>query len=576
MARQIHFEVFSRRGSKGGWNLIEVKHDRDEAIGFAQELMSTGATGAKVVKETYNEETGDYLSLKIFEDGHNKMKVAPARDDMPPGPPCFKIDDLYSYHSRKTIALLLPDFLRRHKVTVTELSHRADLLERLEATGTLLQHAVQRVAVAQAASSDQQVQQIIKKLFELADQAFKRVYRDSRKGRFPEVTAGHFGAVAAKLAATGDGRYVFNGVIARYLSDAKSWDEKVLRLMALMEEVDGDSPGAKLLLSTIDSLISEILGGPAALRELIGEKENHGAAVMSLVKLFLGREPDETEGRQGLISLTQRFGADALPDSRGAIADRIIAEFRSFKRLCPESLEDEFKALRQIANLVVTGVGKYLSHEDLVASFVMRSKRLITNESLSAYLSGAATPDEKLERLLFVEENIIGAENKRQLASFVGPIVTSATFEDHFMSAKAPLTARLQRLSALGTRVRRSGFQENQRAEITAQLDRIACGVEAKGKLFESIEKKPVGHVEKAEMLLALFNAGSFTEPMLSARARELMIGYLSKPGFLSGYVAQTASAGVPQDADSAVADLMRMLEKIGITEENGLKSIAA
>ena len=88
MARHIHFEVFSRRGSKGGWNLTEVKQVREEAITFAQELMSEGATGVKVVKETYNEDTGEYLSLKIFEDGHNKIKVAPARDDMPPGPRC--------------------------------------------------------------------------------------------------------------------------------------------------------------------------------------------------------------------------------------------------------------------------------------------------------------------------------------------------------------------------------------------------------------------------------------------------------------------------------------------------------
>jgi hypothetical protein len=573
MARQIHFEIFSRRGSKGGWNLVEVRETRADAIKFAQELMNDGATGVKVVKETYNDDTGDYLSLKIFEDGHNKVKVAPAQDEFPPSPPCFKVDDLYSYHARKTIALLIPDFLRHFKVTVTELGHRADLLEKLEASDNILQFAVQRVAVAQAANSDQQLQQIIKKLNELADQAFKRVYRDARKGRFPVTERAHFGQLAEKLAAATDGRYVLNGVIAQYLADASGWDQKVFRLMALIEEARGDGRGAKLLLAAIDSLMSEILAGPAAMRELIGQKENHGAEVMSLVKLFLGRDPDESEGRDGLISLTHRFAADALPDSRGAIADRIIAEFRSFKRLCPDSLADEFKVLRQIANLVVTGVGKYLSHEDLIAAFVLRSKRLITNENLGNYLSGATAPDEKLERLLFVEENIIGAENKRQLATFVLPVATSASLEEQFTSAKTPVTVRLQRLAALNARVRRSGFQENQRKEIADVLDRIACGVEAKGRLFESIEKNPVGHVEKANMLLALFSSNSFTEPALSARARELMMVYLSKPGFLSGYVAQP---GAVADPNAAVAELLRILQKIGITEAAGLKSIAA
>ncbi|HUO97430.1 MAG TPA: hypothetical protein VMU01_02110 [Rhizomicrobium sp.] len=574
MPQQVHFEVFSRRGSKGGWNLVDVRQARDDAIAFAQELMGSGATGVKVHKETYNEDTGDYLSLKIFEDGHNKMKMAPAQDDFSPSPPCFKPDDLYSYHSRKTIAEIMPDFLRHYKVTVTELGHRADLLEKLEASGNILQFAIQRVAVAQAATSEQQVQQIIKKLNELTTQAFNRVYRDTRKGRFPWIKPGEFRPLANKLSDQSDGRYILNGAIALYLSDAKGWDEKVLRLMELMAEADGDGAGAMLLLAAIDSIMSEVLNGPAALRELIGQKQNHGAAVMSLVKLFLGHEPDDAEGRQGLISLTHRFAADALPDSRGAIADRIVAEIRSFKRLCPESLDQEFKMLRQIANLVVTGVGKYLSHQDLVHAFVTRSKRLVTNENIGAYLKEAASPDEKLERLLFMEENIIGAENKRLLATFVIPIVTSAVFEDHFTSPKTPLTARLQRLAALNLRVHRSGFQENQRDEIARIVDRIACGVEAKGGLLESINKSSRSHVEKANVLLSYFNANTFTEPALSAKARELVVGYLTKPGFLQEYVAQ-ASRGIP-DGDKAVDDLIQTLQKIGITEANGLKSVAA
>ncbi len=577
MAQQIHFEVFTRRGSKGGWNLVEVRNDRDDAIDFAKQLLNEDATGVKVVKETYNDETGDYLSLKIFEDGHNKMKLAPAQDEVPHSLPCFQPDDLYSYHSRKTIARLIPEFLARNKVTVTELGHRADLLEKLEATGTLLQHAIQKIAVAQAATSTVSVQQIMKNLYELTNKSFHRVYRDVKKDRFPEVQPGGFGALADTLAAQSDGRYIFNGAVARHLQNTKGWDEKVFRLINLMEEAREGGPGAGLLLSAVDSIIAEILSGSAALHELIGSKENLAVAVMSLVMLFLGQEPEESEGREGLLLLTRRFAADELPDSRCAIAARITAEFRSVKRLCPESLVQEFKALRRIANLVVTGVGKYLSHEDLVAAFTLRSKRLITHELLGEHLAGAATPDEKLERLLFVEENIIGAKNKRQLATFVVPILTAASFQDHFLSTKTPVLARLQRLAVLNARLRRSGFQETERKEMADTLDRIACDVEVRGKLFESINAKDVSHVEKATTLLRLFIAEAFTAPVLTAKARELMVHYLSKPGFLSGYVAQLAGPDDETfDTSAAVAQLMRTLEKIGITEETGLKSIAA
>ena len=155
-------------------------------------MAAEKATGVKVVKETYNDDTGDYLSLKIFEDGHNQMKVDPKAEDAPHALPCFKPDDLYSYHARSTIARLLSDFLARNRITVTELLHRADMLEKLEATGTLYQHAIQKVAVAQAANTSVSVQTIVKSLNDLATKAIQKVYRDQRNGVFPEPGRGAY------------------------------------------------------------------------------------------------------------------------------------------------------------------------------------------------------------------------------------------------------------------------------------------------------------------------------------------------------------------------------------------------
>src|SRR3954463_1537667 len=168
MGTQIHYELFKRAGAKGGWTLHEVLSGRERAIQLAQGLMTEGqATGVKVVKETYDDDTGDYLTLKIFEDGHNQMKIEPAQEEAPNAIPCFKPDDLYSYHARATMRRLLVDFLSRNKITITELIHRADMLEKLEATGTVYQHAIQKVAVAQASSTTTPVQQIVKSLNEL-------------------------------------------------------------------------------------------------------------------------------------------------------------------------------------------------------------------------------------------------------------------------------------------------------------------------------------------------------------------------------------------------------------------------
>ncbi len=577
MAQSVHYEIFSRQGSKGGWQMVDVRTERESALNLASALMGEErATGVKVVKETYNDETGDYLTLKIFETGHNHVKTVPAQEDVPHALPCFKPDDLYSYHARATITRLITEFLSRNKITITELSHRADMLEKLEATGTLLQHAIQKVAVAQAASTTTPVAQIIKSLNELTTKGFNKVYRDERKKYFRTVPVSGFGALAQELVGEADGAYQFNGAIAKYLRDAKGWDEKVFRLIALMNEAPAEGPARTLMLASVDTIIAEILAGSAALHELIGAKADLGEALMSLVQLFLGAAPETGSESAGLISLTTRFAADELPESRTAIANRIMAEFKSAKRLCPSSLEEEFKSLRRIANRLVLGIGKYLSHERLIGAFTLRSKRLVTHETLGEHMANAATPDEKVERLLFVEENIIGAENKRLLATFVIPIITASNFEHHFTHSKMPVLARLQKLASLQARVRRSGFQENQRQEMSELLDKLACVVEARAKLFESIEAKSPSHVEKAITILKLCSSGVLTEGKLSALARELILNFLGRPGFLAAYIAHISQGGESPSTDNAVAELMLTLGKAGITAEAGLKSIAA
>ena len=576
MGREIHYEVFKRVGAKGGWTMHDVRNDRDSAIAMAQELMAgEKATGVKVVKETYNDDTGDFLTLKIFEDGHNQMKVTPAQEDAPHALPCFKPEDLYSYHARQTMSRLLTDFLSRGKITITELIHRADMLEKLEATGTLYQHAIQKVAVAQAANTTVPAQQIVKSLNELTTQVFNRVYRDQRKGLFPDPAADQFGTLACKLAAQGDGPYIFNGALARHLKDTKGWNDKVLMLITVMESAPKDEAPRKLVLSSVDAILAEILNGSAALHELMGPAENLGEALNQLVSLFLGKMPEDGKAGGGLAALTHHFAADDLPEARTAVANRVVAEFKSNKRLCPDSMVDELKTLRSMANRIVMGVGKYLSHEDLIAAFTLRSKRLVSNEALGQHIAEASA-DEKIERILFVEDNIIGTENKRQLSSYIMPVLNSAAFENHFQNPKVPLVQRLQKLAQLQSRVRRSGFIDVTREEIAAKMDALALAMEARGKLFESIEARTPNPVEKAQTLLKLASGGILTEGQLSNKARELILGYMSKPGFLTGYMAGQSKDGAAPDTEKAMAELMETLGKAGITAETGLKSIAA
>jgi hypothetical protein len=576
---QVHFEIFRQQGKGGGWSLVEVAEDREGALTNAKLMLEEGRAAAiRVVKETFQPSTGDYMSLTIFDAGKAEIKKSNKKvEEVANTAPCFKPDDLYSYHARMTMSRVLGDWLGRQKLSVIELIHSAAALERFEATGTTYQHSIQKVAVAQAAESESSVAQIVKQLNELCTNAIHRVYKDERRGLFPVLQAGKFGALAERLASKPDGRYLLNGAIVKYLGSAKSWDTKLQHVLVLMDELPAEGPSRALLITAIDSLVAEILNGSAALADLLGHNPDLGHALLNLVELFLGGEVHVAEGAgRGINDLARYFAKDELPEARAAIAQRIIAELKGMKRLCPNSLEQEFKTLRRLGNQLVRGKGKYLSHEDLITCFTERSKRLVTHEPLQQFMQAARTSDEKLERLLVVEENIVGAENKRTLSTFMIPIITSNSFEDQ-LCAGQPTPQRLRRVAELQERVLRSGFQDIQKNQIAMALDTVAQRIEERTKFLTSIEARLGTPLERAQTLLKLCVAGVFTQGDLMMKARRMLMASLTKPGFLSSYIdqlQQERSTGI--DRDQVLADLAGQLEVIGIAQEDALRALAA
>lgn len=576
----VHYEVFRQAGGSRSWDLVEAFDDREAATKRAKDLLAERqAAAVRVVKETHKPDTGEFLTVVILEEGEvlQPKKKSNKIDELDSPAACFRPDDLYSYHARATLSRILGEWLGRERLTVTELLHSAKVLEKFEAAGTTFQHVVQKIAVAQAADSEYPVQQLIKQLNDLSTAAINRVYKDEKRGLFPELKKGQFGPFAEKLGADPGGRYVMNGVLTKLLSHAKNWDEKLRLLLDLMSELSAEGAGRSLLLACIDGIVSEMLNGAAALADLLGKSPDLGHALMNLVELFLGGKLTLPEGTGGGINELARFFAkDELPESRNAIAKRIVTELKSLKRLCPSSLDEEFKMLRRLANLLVRGQGKYLSHEDLIGSFTDRSKRLVAQEPLMQFMANAKTPADKVERLLTVEENIIGSENKRSLAGFILPLIVTNTFEAQLMPG-APALSRLKWIADLQLRVLRAGFQEVQKGKIAVALDAVALGIEERAKLLASIETKTPNPVERARSILKLCVANVFTQGELLAKARRMLAAALGKPGFLESYVGQVrAETGGGFNRQTAVAELAGQLTGAGFAPEELRRILAA
>src|SRR5690606_39909418 len=130
-----------------------------------------------------------------------------------------------------------------------------------------------------------------------------------------------FDELARKLAGQGDAQYIFNGALARHLAKAKGWDDKVHRLLTIMELAPAEEAPRRLVLGSVDAILAETLRGSAALHELMGAAENLAQALRNLIDLFLGKSCNGA--RAGLSALAHHFAADALADARTALPGRM-------------------------------------------------------------------------------------------------------------------------------------------------------------------------------------------------------------------------------------------------------------
>ena len=227
---------------------------RDEAVKYAKSLVEEGAPAVRVMKETHQPETGDYMTLTIFEHGATETKTKNKKlDEGASSTPCFKPDDLYSHHARATMARILADWLARWKLTPTEFIHTA------AGAGEIRGH---RDHLSARDPEGRGSPGIGVRILGGADrQASERSLHDCDPSRlqgraarpFPDAGGWTIRSPGGAPGSESRGRYALNGALAKYLrTAAPNWDAKLQSLLGLMAELPAEGPGRALLLNAID------------------------------------------------------------------------------------------------------------------------------------------------------------------------------------------------------------------------------------------------------------------------------------------------------------------------------------
>jgi hypothetical protein len=553
---QVHYELFVRRKVGAQWTLEIASENRAHALQTAEDVLEQGrAVAVRVSKETLDTDTGEYKSIAIFTkgmvDGGKPKKDVEERD-----PLCIQPADLYTAHARDRIGRLLEGWLARHKATPFELLHRPDLVEQLEASGTDLQHALQKIAIPEAEARGQTVHEVIRHFQGLVERTVANLMKAFKKGALPDLDKEGFAKAAERLVADPDRHFLLGAGVAASIAPATSWSDKIARLLDLADAAPDEPRARAAALGAIEQPLAEIIGSRAGMADLLETKDDLGStlaamtrmtggtAVEALIKIEAGVRNCMPELSGTARRLSVWLAGDDFPSVRKAIAERVLTELNGVRRLKPQDAEAEIEFLRALAMSLTAAAGRILQAEDIQVAFTTRSKTLLNGDFIDALLGRDRSAHEEIKMLIRLAENVMGAVNKRNASRWLNANISAMRFEKEFRQGPDSPVAKLSQLAGLQRSVTRSGLVREDYEPLCVKLGDIGALIEADSRLLAMLVRAPAPLPHRLQLLAKLAMGESGPTGPVADKARVEALKLARDPS------SREQLAGSPQTMD--------------------------
>jgi hypothetical protein len=474
----------------------------------------------RVSKETLDPETREYKSISIFTKGQvDGGKPKKVQEDL--DPLCVQPADLYTAHARDRIGRLLEGWLDRHNATPFELLHRPDLVEKLEASGTDLQHALQKIAIPRPRPGACRSHELIRTFQGLVERTVANLMKQFKKGALPDLDKEGFARAAERLAVDPDRAFLLGAGVAASIAPGKNWSEKLARLLDLADAAPSDPKARAAALAAIETPLAEIIGSKAGMADLLGATKDGGdadlgttlAAMTRLaggaqVEALIRIEPGVRNCMPELNGTAKRLSAwltgEDFPAVRMSIAQRVLKELNGVRRLKPADAEQEIEFLRALAMSLTAAAGRILPPEDITSAFTTRSKTLLNGEFIESLLGRERSSREEVQMLIRLAENVMGAVNKRMAARWLSANVLALRFERELRQGPDSAAAKLAALAALQRSLVRSGLVVEDYQPLCTRLGEVGGMIEGDARLVTMLVRAPAPLAQKISVLIKL------------------------------------------------------------------------
>lgn len=564
---QVHYEVFARRLPHSGWTLQLAVEDREQATKAAEEMLKTKtAVAIRVSKETLDSTTGEYRSLTVLEKGEPEPKKK-SRQVTEAVSICSSPQELYTPLAREKISRLLEEWLKRFGVTPFELLHRPDLAEKLEATGTELQHVIQKLAVPEAQETGQDLHELMRRWRALIDKAVTRLITDGRKNVFPDIVPSNLLATLNKLSGHPEKAYVFGGALAKVLGTDNRPAAKLEKLLLFANVLAEGLSGRDWAFAVLEAPVVELFASRTALNDVLGQEADLGTAMTIMTRMAASREVDVIAKmdpqvariipplKDVLAGYHNLMLAGLFPHLANSISKRLMVELKGPRRLRPGDPEGEIETLRALA-MCLTAAGKDdAQRDDVKDAFIERSKMLVSADFVDGLVRLGKSPIDETEKLVWLCENVAGAANKRQAASWLTSTLTSLKVERDIRDQNRPVAQRLNFLAHVQRRAQAAQLPDKDVEDIMAKCGQFGAQIATEVHLIAQTLRGSAPPMHKLAIMLSYAAGQAAPIGPISEQAKAEALRMLRDPGFRQNLL------GNPQ----VLAQLKPMMQAAGL-----------
>lgn len=550
------FEILTQRD--GSWSIEATAGSLDSAKAEAAKFLNRpNIQGVRVVKESgkliAQLGPGDILFEKLRPKGEEKIFVQNIAD----APMCHGAAELFERPARLTINQLFRAYLDKNNITAGELMHSPKELKRLLDEGTLIASAVAKVSTLQARRLEGVTTNERRDvLFDFANQIYTRA-RAAADLKLPRIREFGFDGVVERIAAgtsPDDAGYLLRVAMTVELVDNRNYFGKLAQLLQWADVAESDTA-----FQAIDVFVSDVLWNLDVLRDLLGDQNDMGSALVTLL-CFAGGEPLAEDPPAELtpdhpkyfnFALTRWLSQGRLPDSQAVLFDRVRRQLEGLNPLSRGDREEEREVFSGLLSKIIPDA-EILGGPPMAEAVTARQSTLINKggnkgmkEAAASVLPSLVDPVRKTAYLLSLLESDIGREVLREdIDELLDKTLVRPPTLNHIFRDKLPPNRKMQKTTAIYYRVEQSGLADEQKERLTARLDELLATYIVDGKILDKVNspERPL-HV-RAAMLLSMVQPEMLPKGKASALARDIIVKHLRRPNFEQELVAAIPDPG--------------------------------